>query len=298
MSATTQETSGSVVSLFRYPVKSMMGEELNASHITERGLLGDRAYAIVDASNGKVASAKNPRKWGRLFDCRATYVEPPQSNERFPHVRISLPDGTFVTSEDRNVNQILSDLFGREVTLERREVGQEEVVETTYPNPWMTTPTLEEYWPDMEGLAHRDAVTDEKLPEGMFFDAAVVHLLSTATIDRLRELYPAGRFEARRFRPNIVVDLGTDKKGYVENGWEGRTVQTGEEVRIRVTGPCPRCVMTTLAQSDLPRDPGILRTAAMHNKTHVGVYGAVVQGGTVRRGDMVRVEQQRAVRGV
>jgi uncharacterized protein YcbX len=150
----------------------------------------------------------------------------------------------------------------------------------------------------MEGLAHRDAVTDERLPEGMFFDAAVVHLLSTATIDRLRELHPAGRFEARRFRPNIVVDLGADKKGYVENEWNGRTVQTGEEVRIHVTGPCPRCVMTTLAQGDLPRDPGILRTAAMHNQTHVGIYGAVVQGGTVRRGDLVRVEQQRAVRGV
>jgi uncharacterized protein YcbX len=290
MSTTTQNTPGSVVNIFRYPVKSMMGEELNASQITERGLLGDRAYALVDSANGKLASAKNPRKWGKLFDCRATYIEPPQSNERIPSVRISLPNGALVTSEDRNLNQTLSDLFGREVSLERREAALEKAVGTTSHTPWMKTPSLEEYWPDMEGLAHRDTITDEKLPEGAFFDSAVVHLLTTATIDLLRELYSAGRFEARRFRPNIVVDLGTGEKGFVENQWEGRTVQVGEEVRIQVTGPCPRCVMTTLSQGDLPRDPGILRTAAMHNQTNVGIYGTVVQGGTIRRGDMVRVE--------
>jgi len=49
----------------------MMGEELNAAGLTERGLLRDRAYALVDPSNGKVVSAKNPRKWGRLLDSRA-----------------------------------------------------------------------------------------------------------------------------------------------------------------------------------------------------------------------------------
>ena len=68
---------GSVVSLWRYPVKSMMGEELNAAEITERGLLGDRAYALVDRADGKVASAKNPRKWSPLFDFRAAFVDPP-----------------------------------------------------------------------------------------------------------------------------------------------------------------------------------------------------------------------------
>ena len=83
-----------VVSLHRYPVKSMMGEELNATEVDEFGLLGDRAYAIVDSSDGKVASAKNPRKWPDLFNFQATLVETPKSGTKVPPVRITLPDGT------------------------------------------------------------------------------------------------------------------------------------------------------------------------------------------------------------
>jgi uncharacterized protein len=71
-----QDQTGAVIALWRYPVKSMLGEELNASAVTERGLLGDRAYALIDRADGKVASAKNPRKWPQLFDFRATYVDP------------------------------------------------------------------------------------------------------------------------------------------------------------------------------------------------------------------------------
>jgi hypothetical protein len=148
----------------------------------------------------------------------------------------------------------------------------------------------EEYWPDMEGLEHRDTVTDFTLPEGTFFDCAVVHILTTATLDRLHELYPQGRFEVARFRPNIVVVPAPGEKDFVENAWVGHTLAIGESVRLNVTGPCVRCVMTTLPQGGLPRDPGILRTAAQHNKVSVGVYATVERSGTVHRGDAVRVE--------
>jgi uncharacterized protein YcbX len=148
----------------------------------------------------------------------------------------------------------------------------------------------EEYWPDMEGLDHRDTVTEFALPEGTFFDCATVHLLTTATLDHLRELYPKGRFEARRFRPNIVVQPASGEKSFVENAWIGQTLAIGDEVRLRITGPCSRCVMTTLLQGDLPADPGILRTAAQHNKANVGVYAAVLRAGPIRRGDAVRIE--------
>jgi uncharacterized protein YcbX len=288
MSDATQNNVGSVVSLWRYPVKSMMGEELNASGVTQRGLLGDRAYALVDSSTEKVASAKNPRKWAKLFDFRATLAEPPRSGEKIPPVHLALPDGTIVTSEQTDTNQILSDVLGREVTLQTREPAQREVVETTLPNPW--TRSYEEYWPDMEDLTYRDTITHEAMPEGTFFDLAVIHILTTATIDRLRELYPQGRFEVRRFRPNIVVEPSSSEKGFVEDDWVGKALVIGDEVRIDITDPCPRCVMTTLPQGDLPKDPSILRTAAQHNQVNVGVYGAVLQGGTIRRGDPVRVE--------
>jgi uncharacterized protein len=288
MSHTAHVALGSVVSLWRYPVKSMMGEELNAAGITERGLLGDRAYALVDSSDGKVASAKNPRKWPQLFDFRAAFIDPPRPKTKVPPVRITLPEGTVVSSEQSDVNQILSRALDREVTLDATERDQREVVESTFPNPW--TPKAEEYWPDMEGLDHRDTVTDFDLPEGTFFDCAVVHLLTTATVDRLRELYPEGRFEVRRFRPNIVVETASGVKDFVENAWIGRTLAIGHAVRLNITGPCPRCVMTTLPQGDLAKDPGILRTAARHNHANVGLYASVVRGGTVRRSDAIGLE--------
>jgi len=275
MSNATPSHVGSVVALWRHPVKSMMGEELNAADITERGLLGDRAYALVDPSNGKVASAKNPRKWPKLFDSRAAFVEPLRTGGKIPPVRITLPDGTMVTSEQSDINEILSNALGREVTLTKSAPK---------------TLSLEEYWPDMDGLAHRETITDESMPAGTFFDCAVIHVLTTATIDRLRELYPQGRFEVRRFRPNIVVELAAGERDFVENAWVGHTLAIGDEAVLSVTGPCPRCVMTTLPQADLPRDPGILRAAAQHNQANVGVYASVLRGGTIRRGDPIRLE--------
>ena len=277
MSSATLSEVGAVISLWRYPVKSLMGEELNATAISERGLLGDRAYALVDSSDGKVATAKNPRKWPTLFDFRAGFIEPPRLSANLPPVRITLPDGTIATTQQSDLNQIISNTLNRKVTLNATEGGHVGPV------------NAEEYWPDMEGLDYRDTVTNFALPEGTFFDCATVHLLTTATLDRLRELYPQGRFEVRRFRPNIVMEPASGEKSFIETSWIGHTLDIGGEVRLSVTGPCARCVMTTLPQGDLPRDPGILRAAAQHNQAHVGVYAAVVRGGTIRRGDQVRL---------
>src|SRR3990172_9182265 len=117
MSSAAQIELGAVVSLWRYPVKSMMGEELNAAEVTERGLLGDRAYALVDRSDEKVATAKNPRKRPNLFDFRATFIEPPRISANVPPVRITLPDGTIATSQQSDLHQILSEALDRTGTL-------------------------------------------------------------------------------------------------------------------------------------------------------------------------------------
>src|SRR5215211_8149032 len=105
----------SVGALWRYPVKSMMGEELNAAEVTDRGLLGDRQFAVVDAATGMVAGAKNPRKWGNFFDFRAAYVEPPERGSKLPAVRLTLPDGIVVTNEQPDLAEVLSSALGREV---------------------------------------------------------------------------------------------------------------------------------------------------------------------------------------
>ena len=264
----------------------MMGEELNSAEVTEHGLLGDRAYALVDSFDGKVASAKNPRKWPRLFDFRASFIEPSRTSAKLPPVRITLPDGTMVTSDQSDLNQILSKALNREVSLDATKRGPAEVVGSASSK---RAANAEEYWPDVEGLDYRDTVTEFALPDGTFFDCAMVHLLTTATLDRLRELYPQGRFEVRRFRPNIVVAPVSGEKGFSENAWIGHPLALGDEVRLSITGPCSRCVMTTLAQGDLPKDAGILRTAAQHNHVNVGVYAAVLRGGTIRRGDPARL---------
>jgi uncharacterized protein YcbX len=273
-----QTASGRVVSIWRYPVKSMLGEELNSSYVTERGLIGDRTYALVDKETGKVASAKNPRKWEKLFDFRSAFIDVPQVAKNIPPVRITLPDGTHILSNhDENIDFTLSKAIGRDVSLMKAKLAK---------------PSYEEYWPDIDGLAQRDKVTNESMPPQTFFDIAVIHLLTTATINRLRELYPEGRFEVRRFRPNIIVEsTSSDEKDFIENSWIDKKIIIGEEIMLKVVGPCTRCVMITLPQGDLPRDLGILRTVARYNQVNVGVYASVLQGGTIHRGDLVKLEE-------
>jgi uncharacterized protein len=271
----TLKSIGKVVSIWRYPVKSMMGEELNSSHVTERGLAGDRVYAIIDQETGKVASAKNPGKWGKLFDFHAAFIDSLQTVENIPPVRITLPDGSQIFSNHGDVDHTLSKVLGLEVRVMKASLEK---------------PSYEEYWPDIEGLAQRDIVTDEAMPPKTFFDIAVIHLLTTSTINRMRELYPEGRFEVRRFRPNIVVESVSEEKDFIENSWVNKKVKIGEEIVLRVTAPCTRCVMITLPQGDLPKDLGILRTVAKYNQVHAGVYASVHRGGTIHRGDVVQLE--------
>jgi len=131
-------------------------------------------------------------------------------------------------------------------------------------------------------------VTDFTLPRGTFFDGATIHLITIATLIKLHHAYPKGRFEPQRFRPNILVDTPEGTNGFVEQSWVGKTIKVGD-AQIAITGPCGRCVMTTLAQGDLPKDNGILRTALQQNEGNVGVYAKVVQGGQIKRGDRLKV---------
>lgn len=272
-------TTARLQSLWRYPVKSMEGEELATVEVTSSGLLGDRAYALVDAQN-KVGTAK---KKTSLLHFRARFLEPPEAAKRMPAVQITLPDGTPVTSGASGAEEMLSKALGDKVSLQ------------------VTAPpglALEFAAGTLGGsyAAATEAPLSGAAPAGTFFDYAPVHLVTTATLARLREAYPQGQFEIRRFRPNFVVE--TPEAGFVENAWVGRTVALGDSVVLRVLIPCPRCVMTTLPQGDLPHDPGILRTATQLNRLDVGelgnlpcvgVYAEVVKPGLVRRGDPVRV---------
>ncbi len=266
---------GTIAALWRYPIKSMRGEELDEGEITDRGLLGDRSYALIDVETGKVVSAKNPRKWGNLFDFQSTLVESPSSNEGVPPARITFPDGSTVQTDDPGVEERLSALVGRTVRL------------ASSPPP---ASRIEGYWPDYDWLESRDKFFHVELPAGTFFDGSLVHFITTATLERLASLSPQSQFDVRRFRPNLIFEVPDSTAGFVEDAWVGRTITLGDEVRLMVTHPCPRCVMTTLPQGELPKDPNVLRTAVRYNQGNVGVNASVVRGGRVRRGDAVAVE--------
>jgi uncharacterized protein YcbX len=278
-------TTATVATLWRYPVKSMMGEELNGAEITSGGLFGDRAYALVDAETGKVISAKNPKKWPDFFAFRSAYSQP-LTNGRLTPIWITLPDGRVLASDDRNINEKLSAFFGHKVRLETQSPQDAR---------------LEQFWPEYEGEANE--ISNESVsgdaPKGTFFDYAALHLLTTSSLAAMQHHYPEGRFEVRRFRPNIMVDT-SGQDGFVENNWVGKTVKIGDSLRLQVTDPCPRCVMPTLAQGDLPQDNGIFKNGIAHNKPlvpfagkelpSVGVYARVLTPGWVKRGDVISIE--------
>ena len=291
-------TVGSVAELWRFPVKSMQGERLGEVTVTERGVLGDRAYALIDAETGKVASAKSVKMFPDLLACRGSFVEPPRAEREVPPVRIDLPNGTSVRSDAGDVDRTLSAYFRRDVRLAR-----------VAPDDF----TIDQYHPDVEGAdpgGNRDTVVAQKLgsalfaalgmesqvPVGSFFDVFPLSVMTTSTLARLNELRPQSRFEQRRFRMNVIVR--TERPGFVENGWVGHALGLGDRTRINVALLDPRCVMTTLAQEDLPQDTDVLRTLVRHNRMQVGdlgqfpcagVYAVVAAPGTVRTGDRVTV---------
>jgi uncharacterized protein YcbX len=285
---------GTIASLHRYPIKSMMGEEIEIAEITERGVVGDRGYALVDTETGKVVSAKNPRKWARMFECEAAYLETPAEGKPLPPVRVTLPDGEAVRSEAPDFGPTLSKFFGREVTL--RATSEQMSI-------------IDHFWFDYQTPLGRpvespegDSLTTVPIgfgAPGTFFDYTPLHILTTSTLNKLQEAYPEGQWEVRRFRPNIVIEAGPGKEGYVEDAWIGGDLHAGE-VSMKAIDTMVRCVMTTLPQGDLPSDPNILRTLADHHRVlmpavgrelpAVGIAVTVAAGGRITRGDSVTVQ--------
>lgn len=235
---------GRVIELWRYPVKSMLGERLERAWLAENGVEGDRGWAVFDNDIGRVLSAK---KVSRLLEAR--------SRTAGRDVHVELPTGE--TLDVAEAAGAIGAWLGRDVTLVRAPGGTER--------------------PTIEG----DHGLFRGRPGG-FFDSSAVHFVTTSTLERLGELHPSGRFDPRRFRPNVVLE--THEPGFVEESWVGSTVRIGGAL-VEISKPCSRCVMTTHAQEDLPVDREILRTVIERNDEHVGVYGIVREPGTISVGD-------------
>ena len=270
----TVRSVGLVAELWRFPVKSMGGERLDEALITPQGVLGDRAFALLDVETNSIVSASNKHFPG-LLDWRATYLEPPRLNVAVPVVRIAQPSGTPCTTDDPAIDAWLSGHFRRDVTLVRERSAAYATKQAAF----------------FAGVGLEDIA-----PTMTLVDFCPVSVITSATLAELRRVRPEGRFDARRFRMNINLD--STGSGFEENDWVGSRLSIGNHVGLRVALPDPRCSMTTLAQGELEKDPAILRTIAEVNSLPVGsggpqpcagVYATVAEPGEIRKGDAARL---------
>jgi uncharacterized protein len=277
----------SVGKLWQYPVKSMQGEEVDEIALGPAGVAGDRAYGFVDVESGRLASAKRPRRFGALLDCRARFLTAPTKDGGAPPVEVTFPDGTVVRSDDDNGAELTrraTALLGRELRLI-----------TTAPDGLALD--------IIQAAPESDDDNVEQVPvamaaPGTLLDLAALHVLATSTLRRLADAHSDGVWDPRRMRPNILIDDGNMPGG--DDDWLGCDIHIGEQAVVHIVGPTPRCVMTTLAQPGLPKDSEVLKTVARVGMKEFGSvgeypcagwYAEVITPGPVRRGDPVRLER-------
>jgi uncharacterized protein YcbX len=282
---------GRLLEIGRFPVKSMLGESPATATLDASGLRGDRTHALLDVSTGKVASAKDPRAWAGLLSFRARYAD-----DEITTLVLTLPDGTELRSDDPAVDHRLSDATGRDVRLHAEPTG-----DFTYDYVW----EIDNIAPDEVVTGSQTDTTEEGRPvgtmplalmaPGTFQDVAPVTILTTAALAAMAAIHPHGAWHPARFRSNLLIEA--DGAEIVENNWVGHRLAVGDVV-LEVTGPTPRCVMTTLPQLNMPRDKEILQTVAKSNQREfagfgewacLGVYADVVTPGEVAVGDAVRL---------
>jgi len=240
---------GQVAALWRYPVSSLAGQPMRELLFGPDGAEGDRGYGLFDMASGIVAAPdRNPAKWDRA----------PRIRTRLSHdggLEVAVPGGGWQAAPDAPSDAAISAYLGFEVSVRAYRDAP--------PQP-----------ADGSTVAPR-------------YRKAPVHLLTTASLARLKALHPEGDPDPRRFRPSILADMPEVEGEFPESGWLGRRLAVGE-VELTVFEPCRRCGFTVIAQDGFDNDPGILRTLVRSNGHNIGVYCTVDRPGRVREGDALR----------
>lgn len=285
---------GAVAQLWRYPVKSMVGEPIEHADLDDRGLVGDRGWATRDEERGGIRGAK---KIGPLMRFQARYLDEPTSTNRAPRVEITLPDGAgTITTDDPSVHDVVSKALDHRVTLwplqpksdtehyRRGPSDSDDIVEELRD---IFGRTESEPLPDLSVFPPE--IVEFESPPGTYYDAFPIHVVTTASLRTLARLSPDSEVDVRRFRPNVLVDTPDDADGFPEADWLGKRLTIGGTgVELEVVAPCPRCVMVTRkVGDDLGRDRPLLRTIVREADQNVGVYATVIGGGRIAQGDAV-----------
>jgi uncharacterized protein len=304
---------GIVKEICRYAVKSMAGERLEECSVGTLGIPGDRGWAIRDETTGEITNGK---RFPLLMQSAACYCEPPAPGF-IPHVDIVFPDGTSIGSDASDVNERLTQLLGKPVSLwplrpaedtqhYRRKsktarlfgrLSRFRTFRAALPVFTSFGPAREqlrnafsrepgEALPDLSTLpAH---ILEFTSPPGTYFDAFPIHLLTTASLAMMARLNPQATWDVRRFRPNFLIETEPQIKGLVEAEWAERKLRIGG-VELKGEIPTPRCGMTIQAQRGLAKDPSVLRTIVRDADQNLGIYASVVTPGDVRVGDLVEL---------
>lgn len=301
---------GTIKEIWRYPVKSMAGQQLQTCTVGPLGIPGDRGWALRDEKTKEITNGK---RIPQLMMCAARYVAEP-SNGDIPNVHITFPDGTEIHSNDPAINSRLSEVFQKNVTLWPRQPASNKdhyrrrSASARLMAPLLRTAGFRSLLPQLtklpglsdqlRGLFSRESnepVPDISLlpaevleftsPLGTYFDAYSVNVLTTASLKRMRTFNPAAMWDVRRFRPNFLIETAD---GVEECNWSGKTLRLGT-VELKGEIPCARCGMTTHAQDGLPKDPSVLRSIVKDADQNLGMYASVAKPGEVRVGDTVEV---------
>ncbi|MFI0842391.1 MOSC domain-containing protein [Mesorhizobium sp. IMUNJ 23232] len=243
------EEIGRVSGLWRYPASSLGGEQVGILDIGASGAEGDRLFGLVEAPTDEIARPDGDRKWHKVPHIK-TRLSPDGLLE------IATPESSWLSAPGVESDEAVSDYLGFAVSIR---------------------PFDRKYASD----AYAGPLTAER------YRKAPVHLLTTASMARLKALHPQGDPDARRFRPNIVVDMPEVDGSFPETEWIGRRLAVGD-LELTISEPCRRCGFTIIAQDGFDNDPNILRNLVRHNAHNMGVYCTVDRPARVSLGAPMR----------
>ena len=280
---------GTLGELWCYPVKSMAGVSVKSANILKTGLEGDRCWIVRDEQRNENALVRTLPK---LLHYSATYLDSTPTNQGIRQVGIRLPDGSTIRSDQQNVNQCLSDALGREVSLWPLQPitnWQHYRLRTVNGSREMKRMFAAKELPDFSSISWK-LLSELMLfttPLGRYYDAYPLHLITTAGLEKLRQLEPEGDFGPHRFRPNIVVQSREGIIDFEDFGWVDGILQIGSTVRLRCESRTVRCSMPAAAQAGYSKDSKVLRAIDRATDCHFGVNLSVLQAGRINVGDRV-----------
>ncbi len=304
---------GTVQQIWRYPVKSMAGQQLGSTDVGTLGIPGDRGWAIKDQEKSEI---KTGTRIPLLMQCASEYCAEPVNGD-IPHVAITFPDGSRVLSSDADVDSRLSAVLGKQVKLWPRQPSTDKehyrrpgaaariiAPLTDVPGFRALLPTLTKL-PNLSATLRKtfSRTPDEPIPDisklprelfeftsplGTYFDAYPIHVLTSSSLSAMAAANPAADWDVRRFRPNFFVETVGGLEGLLEADWTGKTLRIGS-VEIKCEMPCVRCGMTTNTQKDLPKDNSVLRSIVKEANQNLGSYANVTKIGAVKIGDAVEL---------